>query len=537
MTSPAGISPPADLRALPAATTAVLAALVGLIAAFTIFLWPEWSQNPDLSHGFLVPAIFLLLIWESRKNGPRRWLTGGRGTVLAQVAAMAGGFLLFALAGLLAASVAWTHAVVSFLLAASLCSFLLGGLLLLADARVCVVPFNWVSLTAIFLWLLVAPLPTGTYARITFALQGWVTSGVLHSLHLLGVPARQHGNIIELATTTVGVEEACSGIRSLISCVFAGFFFAAWQVRRPAARLALIIVAPVLALGMNFLRSLILTLLANSGRNIAGAWHDVTGFAILGLTAAILAWLAVLLETNQPAAVVPGTGIAPGFPRVSLRVFWGGMATTLALGGFYFASYQPAALTGRPAPDLAAMLPAEPAGWEVSTPTNLYQFAGILQTTHLMERTYVRADTKGRLTQLTVYVAYWPAGQTTVSRVASHTPDACWPGTGWIARPIPDVRQLLELPGRSLPLAEHRVFQNDAGLPQNVWFWHLYDGRSITYLDPYSVPALLKLALRYGFRRQGDQFFIRVSSNKPWTELAAEPLVGDIFTNLSQRGL
>ena len=537
MTSPAGIAPPADLRALPAATIAVMAGLLGLAAAYTVFLWPEWMQNPDLSHGFLVPLIFLLLLAESRKSGTRRWLTDGPGTRLAQVASVTGGFVLFALAGLLAASVAWTHAVVSFLLAASLGCFLTGGLVLLADARVRVLPFNWVSLTAILLWLLVAPLPTGTYARVTLALQGGVTSAVLHTLHLLGIPARQHGNIIELATTTVGVEEACSGIRSLISCVFAGFFFAAWQVRRPAGRLALILIAPVLALGMNFLRSLILTLLANSGRNIAGAWHDVTGFAILALTAALLAWLAALLESKNIAEGATATGQPTRVPRVATAIFWTGMTASFALGGFYFVSYQPAAKTGQPVPDLAAILPAAPAGWEVSTPTNLYQFAGILQTTHLMERTYLRTAGKGQPTQLTVYIAYWPAGQTTVSRVASHTPDACWPGTGWAARPVPDAQQVLQMPGQTLPAAEHRVFQNEAGYAQNVWFWHLYDGRSITYLDPYSVPALLKLALRYGFRRPGDQYFIRVSSNRPWSELADEPLVRDIFANLGHHGL
>jgi hypothetical protein len=81
------------------------------------------------------------------------------------------------------------------------------------------------------------------------------------------------------------------------------------------------------------------------------------------------------------------------------------------------------------------------------------------------------------------------------------------------------------------------LFQSDAGFPQNVWFWHLYDGHSINYQDPYSVPALLKLALQYGFRRQGDQFFIRVSSNQPWSELVKEPLVHEIFANLAGTGL
>jgi hypothetical protein len=93
------------------------------------------------------------------------------------------------------------------------------------------------------------------------------------------------------------------------------------------------------------------------------------------------------------------------------------------------------------------------------------------------------------------------------------------------------------LAGSSIAAGEHRFFQSAQGFPQNVWFWHVHDGRVINYQDPYSVPALIKIALQYGFRRQGDQLFIRISSNHPWTELAGEPLVQEIVANLAPLGL
>ena len=529
-------TPPVSAR-LPAGTRPIGVLLLGLAGAFSLVLWPEWRSNPDLSHGFFVPVVFLLLLWESRRQGPHRWLPARRPVALALGCFMVAGFLLFAMAGLLAASLAWSHALVLFVLAASLCCFLTGGLILLADEQVRVVPCNWISFTAIFLWLLAAPLPHGTYARITLALQGWVTGSVLHTLHLLGIPARQHGNIIELVRTTVGVEEACSGIRSLLSCIFAGFFFAAWQVRRPLARLGLILVAPLLALGMNYLRSLTLTLLANSGRDITGFWHDATGYAILGVTALLLAGLAILLE-SKPAPVtterVPA-GRAP--PRGPRRFFWVTMAATLAMGIFFFASSRPPARDNRQPPDLLASLPASAGNWQVVTPTDLYQFADILQTTHLVERSYLRKTGPADFIQFTVYVAYWSAGQASVSRVATHTPDACWPGAGWTPHPLIDTQQSPAMPGLNIAAGEHRLFENGDGYRQNVWFWHIYDGRVLDFHDPYSVPALLRSALHYGFRRQGDQFFIRISSNKPWHELAHEPLVREILTNLTAFGL
>ncbi|WP_438483508.1 exosortase/archaeosortase family protein [Oleiharenicola lentus] len=518
-------------------TLVIGATLLGFVVGFTILLWPEWQQNPDLSHGFFAPLIFALLVWESRKNGTPRWLPENAAIGALATFSLVTGVALFGMAGLLAASVAWTHSLVSFVLGASLCAFLFGGLVILSGERVRAVPFNWISLTAILLWLLVSPLPQGTYARLTLGLQSWVTSSVLHTLHLLGIPARQHGNVIELALTTVGVEEACSGIRSLLSCIYAGFFFAAWQVRRPLARAVLIIAAPLLALGMNFLRSLLLTLLANAGKEIEGFWHDTTGFAILGITALMLAGLAILLESKSTKPAAPQISKACAPRRALSTAFFATVTVTLALGIFYLVKSRAPDRAGAPIPNIAALLPAEPAGWSVTVPKDLYQFTDILQTDTLFERTYLHTNGDGQFTQFTVYVAYWAPGQASVSRVASHTPDACWPGAGWISRPVEKTNEALELPGIKIPAGEHRLFETVQGYPQNVWFWHVHDGRVINYQDPYSVPALLQIALKYGFRRQGEQLFIRVSSNKPWSEISREPLVREIFANLAPLGL
>ncbi len=520
------------------AILAIIATLVATTAAYCFQLWPEWRHNPDLSHGFFAPLIFALLIHESRKQGPWRWLPDGRWSHAALASVLGAGVTILALAGLFAATLAWSHAVVLFLLAVALGCLLGGGLLLLAGERVRLVPFNWISITAVLLWLLVAPIPDGTYARLTLSLQNWVTSNVMNVLHLIGVPARQHGNVIELARTTVGVEEACSGVRSLISCIYAGFFFAAWQVRRPLRRLVLIVVAPLLALGMNLLRSLGLTLLANDGVDITGFWHDATGFAILGLTAAALAGLAILLESKEENSSPVPAPVAGAIGRSSQLIFWCGATMAFALGVFFFAHSRDQSDETADVPDLAKLLPATANGWKVTEPSDLYQFTGILQTTHLMERTYLRADADGQPVQITVYVAYWPAGQTSVSRVALHTPDACWPGSGWTSQTTGDERrQSLVLQNLQLAPAEYRLFRTDRGFAQHVWFWHVFDGRVIDHRDPHSIPTLLRIALQYGFKRQGSQYFVRLSSNRPWSDLANEPLMIDILTGLARTGL
>lgn len=511
--------------------------LVLFVALFCIHLWPEWTSNPDLSHGLFAPVVFALLVWEGTRTGPARWLAP-TGVLWAAVSGLlVFGLAMFALGGLLAASVGWSHAVVNFAFAVVLTATVAAGWLVLASEPVRALPFNWTLLTAVGLWLLAAPLPTGTYTRLTLALQGSVTSWVLNALHVLGIPARQTGNIIELATTSVGVEEACSGIRSLISCLYAGFFFAAWLVRTPGKRAVLIVLAPLLAIAMNFARSLALTLMANRGVDIMGFWHDATGYAILGFTALGLAGVAALLSPRGAPPLAATAAPAPvQRARAGLGTFAAGAGAIVSLGlVFALLAHEPHAESEAGEVAVDALLPAESAGWQVATARDLYRFSGVLQTDHLVERTYFRLS-EGQPVQINVYVAHWSPGAASVSLVASHTPDACWPGTGWVAQPTPDRQVALEVAQRQLPVAEHRIFTHGAA-PQHVWFWHVYNGRVINYRDPYSIPALVEIALNYGFRREGPQFFVRFSSNRPWAQLQHEPLVREIFANLQQIGL
>jgi hypothetical protein len=259
------ISRSSDLR-----TRFVVAALAVLGAGLVAVLGPGWLNNPDLAHGLFAPVASFLLLREATLRGVRRHLSPSLAHGIAG-AALAVGLLGLVAGGLYATALEWSHALVGFVLAGSYACLLLAGVAALSSESTKLTSFNWSACAAAGVWILSAPIPPGTYTRITLTLQLWVTENVLGSLHLLGIAARQHGNIIELARTTVGVEEACSGVRSLVSCIFAGVFLSGTLVRRPLHRALLIGVAAPLALGMNFVRSLLLTLLANSGISIEGA--------------------------------------------------------------------------------------------------------------------------------------------------------------------------------------------------------------------------------------------------------------------------
>jgi exosortase/archaeosortase family protein len=344
----------------------------------------------------------------------------------------------------------------------------------------------------------------------------------------------RHGNIIELANTTVGVEEACSGVRSLISCVFAGFVLSATLLRRAWPRAVLIGIAAPLALAMNFLRSLFLTLLSNRGVDITGTWHDVTGFAVLGVTAALLGGLALLLEHGRAEPALRAAGLVPAGRSALQRPLTAAFAAAFGLVVFFVINTRPAINHERPVPDLDALLPETAPGWLVRT-SDLYEFTGTLRTEHLVQRRYLGGSSTHPI-EITVYVAYWRPGQAPVSLVASHTPDACWPGSGWNPVPTSQPQTRLIIDQRTLPEVEYREFSSGQD-PQHVWFWHLYDGRALDYRDPYSPAELLRIALRYGFRKEGEQLFVRVSSNRPWDEISAAPVLAGFFSRLQPFGL
>jgi len=153
----------------------------------------------------------------------------------------------------------------------------------------------------------------------------------------------------------------------------------------------------------------------------------------------------------------------------------------------------------------------------------------------MVERTYLRTGPQGG-SQVTIYLAYWRPGQASVGLVGSHTPDFCWPGAGWAPAAVPDPRALLSVAGRPLPAAQHRLFTN-GGYPQHVWFWQLFAGRPVELGNTHSVSALLAIALRYGFRQGGEQYFIRVSANRGWDEVSREPFVAEFLGRMAPLGL
>jgi len=487
------------------------------LAGVCVLLLPHWQSSPELVHGFLMPVALLFLLRAAareRDESPQPVLRRA-GAITASLSILA---MLSAAVGLLyALSFGWSHALAVTPLVLSFSC--LGLLLLLGMASRGLLSAGWPGFCGATLWLLCSPIPPGTYMRLSVSLQLAVTSCVMQALELLGIPAVRHGNVIELVRGNVGVEEACSGIRSLITCLFAALLLsAALRMSRPR-RLLLVAIAPLLAWGLNLLRSLSLALLTASEGPPSEAWHDGLGYGTLGLATLILLWLAFRLE--QPAETngkgqdsdAPETTPLPGWLVLSSLI----PACLLVSFVLLYSRRQPAADSTAPA--LEQWISPQADGWEVRNGSLSEEALRVLRTTRLLQREYLRVDPAGGI-DLVLYAAWWEAGAASASDVALHTPEVCWPGAGWTELALPASGAV-----GSPALAEHRRFRHESGQVQDVWYWHLDGDRPIRGLNPYKPSQLLGNALQHGLSAPRPQLFVRISSNRPWSEIRdSEPV-------------
>ena len=266
-----------------------------------------WQLKPDYTFGWLVPAFVVFIVYDRwakfqvlfRVAGPSP-LPRLTQAVLRVVAGLilASGLVAFLFGAVYRAGAGATQPG-SLALAIGFAGVLLGMVYFnTPDGQVGEVT-GWCAfrtdarlrVTALFLfpaliWVLSAPLLSAVENTISLFLLRKVVSVVFTLFSLLGYPLVQEGNVLVLPHGQVGVADACSGIRSLTGCLFAGSFLSAVYLDRLWKKVALVAAALVFAFFTNLLRSLFLTgwAYAYGSDAIEGTLHDATGYAVLGLT-------------------------------------------------------------------------------------------------------------------------------------------------------------------------------------------------------------------------------------------------------------
>lgn len=290
-----------------------LMAALAVALVFVVFLTVDqlhwWQLKPDYAFGWLVPVFVIYIVVERwptlrsvlRAGGPSPLSPALRGMVsLAAGLVFATGLFLFLFGAFYRAGFGATQPG-SLTLALGFAGVLLGMIYfnapdgsvggkpasgawgLGADARLRVVGL---FLFPALIWILSAPLVSAVENAVSLFLLRKVVIVVFAVFNFLGYPMIQEGNVLILPEGRVGVVDACSGIRSLTGCLFAGAFLAAVYLDRLWKKILLIAAAVGFAFFANLLRSLFLTAWAyayGSGA-IEGPIHDWTGLAVLGVT-------------------------------------------------------------------------------------------------------------------------------------------------------------------------------------------------------------------------------------------------------------
>lgn len=265
-----------------------------------------------------------LLLWRDAADAGAAG-RGGRATVLASA-------LLFAIG-------AWVAS-------ASLQLLGLGGVLLGDQAT----RRGWLQLAGLPWLIALVCLPQGVMQdTVLVALQRGAVAMASWGLDLLRIPHLAQGVALELTNGTLWVEEACSGMRSLVTGLIllqAWFCSQRLGFRQSAVALA---AAAVLLIGANGARILTTAVLQSAGHRdwTAGTRHDVIGWAWFGVAIALGAGLPRALSSlggrggretpgaaggqvacEDPAAATPDPEWRPA---VGLQALWAGLPRVTCL--------------------------------------------------------------------------------------------------------------------------------------------------------------------------------------------------------------
>ena len=215
----------------------VIAGLVsGLYGPVLIRMIVQWWQDPDYSHGFVVPLFVGYVLYQRRHQLRQIPLEPSNLGLPVMVGAI--GLLL---AGSLGAELFVARFSLLFLLAGMLLFF--AGWTML---RTLAFPLGFLAL--------MIPLPAIIYNQVTFPLQLLASRFSSSGLELVGVPVLREGNVLVLPNYSLEVVEACSGIRSLMSLIALAVAYGYFVEKRHWVRLTLVVLMVPIAVASNAMR-------------------------------------------------------------------------------------------------------------------------------------------------------------------------------------------------------------------------------------------------------------------------------------------
>lgn len=246
-----------------------------LYAPTLLWLWQRWTMSVwQNGHGILVTLLVIYLIrgeLQKRKHLPE--------------SANAWGFAILIPALMMHMLDTGIHS--QLLSGAALFLSLPGfALLFLGTARTKAILFPLATL------LLTLPIPLAFTESLHLALRHIATKSVAWLLKLLDVPVFSTGTLLEVEGGSLMVADACSGFATLYAAVTIAIL-TAYFCNSTSRRILLLLIAAPLAIGVNIMRVLLLTLLVNwFGLDVlATSAHEISGLLTFMIALPIIFFL------------------------------------------------------------------------------------------------------------------------------------------------------------------------------------------------------------------------------------------------------
>lgn len=470
-----------------------------LLLAYWIQFWSrlgvEWSATAQYAFGWCVPFLTVGLLyvrWESR---PSPQPLKGLPRNLVAAAILMGLLLHIPICLFEEASSGWRPLLwvrEFWLLALSLGAVaLVGG-------------WSWVRHFAFPLCFTAVAVPypsTLESALIQRLTQGSATIAV-EILNIAGIAAVQHGNLIEVTTGVVGVEEACSGVRGLQTSLMISLVLGELGRLSVARRFVLVLGGALIALLLNLVRATGLSALAaKQGLAAVGQWHDTAGLLEYGgiLVALVGAyWLLKPKSVSEVSAEAAEAraGFRPipvGFSVIALLTLISGFLATAVWFGLQESSFL----------HTARWTIQRPAESSESFP-NFKPYPIPEETRELLRAqqgwSYGWSEPEGL--DFRVFFFKWPrAGNSYLySSLAGHRPEICMPASGFV---LDQVVGSVETAAHGIPLSfrQYRFHSSSGTVYAFYCFWEY--GQPPGQSDPSSRNYLA--AVSAGQRQQERQ--------------------------------
>src|SRR5438876_5712336 len=276
-------------------------AIVVFFATLWLILWRqlsgEWSVNDQYSYGWFVPFFAVVLFWLRWEDAPKaREIRGQKSEDTGQRTNNGEPIANNSKARAIAIGIA----IVALLVLFPVRLFEIGN----PDWR----PLSWlhaicvVTITLAFLWslggkswlrhfafpvlftLVAVPWVSPLEEPIVQGLMRMVAAIASEVVALFGIPAHLEGNLIRIPGGLVGVNEACSGVRSLQTSLMIGLLFGELKRLSILRRFMLVAAAAAIAFVGNCIRAFVLVWIAATQNVMAvNRWHDLAGYAIVAL--------------------------------------------------------------------------------------------------------------------------------------------------------------------------------------------------------------------------------------------------------------